>query len=323
MPESAGWLLAPATLAIVLAVAAVAKLRAVESTYSVLLLLRLPKPLADRRAARAIPWVEAALAVLLVATPSGPAYVAVASGSLIAFAGYWVVVARALRFDPRPACGCFGRIGDQRIRPRTLVRNSLYLGLAAVTLALATAGRSVPGLLAGGDRADLVWLGAVVASGVTLTLSFVPLPGRVRRQAAEPDPLDYQRTPIPDVHLLDGDRSRSLRELTRERALLIVVVAGLDPEIVARLGDWEIRLPAIDVRAVQAVVGDHAPTSGGALVDPGGGATTALGCEGVPCAVLLGADGLLAGGPETGWAEIDSFVSAIETELSGLPAASN
>jgi hypothetical protein len=54
------------------------------------------------------------------------------------------------------------------------------------------------------------------------------------------------------------------------------------------------------------------------LHDPRRWARETLGLDGTPAAVLLGADGLLAGGPVSGRDEVVAFVDEIAGELAPL-----
>src|SRR5690606_14151064 len=55
-----------------------------------------------------------------------------AVGTFLLFASYLVIIARAMTFDPRPSCGCFGQIGDQRVTWKTVIRNTLLVAGAVV-----------------------------------------------------------------------------------------------------------------------------------------------------------------------------------------------
>lgn len=142
-------LIAQLTIVAVLVVSGLAKRREVQSTRSVLRLLKLPRWLQVPWVASALPWGELALAAALL-VPVRPVAVLASVGVLVLFIAYWVVIARALRFNPRPACGCFGRIGDQSVTERTLVRNTLLVMLAV--LGLVGSIRGAHGARTGRDR---------------------------------------------------------------------------------------------------------------------------------------------------------------------------
>lgn len=342
----AAFVLAPLVLAAVLAASGWAKRRAVASTESVLRLLRLPAALQRRWVAQALPWGELVLAGLVVLLPAGPGQQLAAAATLLLMLAYWVVVARAMTFDPRPSCGCFGEIGDQRITARTLARNTVLVALAVVYLGWALADESVLGTLTDGSQAPLWVAGAAVAALVTwfivagppaephdhdLADLYAQAVARSRSHApaaskADPEAEDdYVRTPIPAALLTDPEgRNHTLAELARARAQLLVFVNCYCGTTAAALRAWpgyRSRLPEIDVRLVFAgvaprTVGDGTDVSD-AWTDHGAVAAGHLGLSGSPAAILLGADGLVAGGPVSGNDEVDAFVEEIAEAFSG------
>ena len=322
------FVLAPLVLAAVLGVSAWAKARAVASTTSVLGLLRLPNALQQRWVALALPWGEGLLAAAILLAPAGAPQVLAAALTLVLMASYWVVVARAMTFRPRPSCGCFGDIGDQRITGRTLARNSVLVGLAVTHLAWALDGGSVLATLTDGVEPVLWVAGAAVASLVTWFVTVRPATTtrRLDEPAAEDagatvddEPLDYVRATIPAALVTDASgRNHTLLELAAERAQLLLVVNCYCGTSVAAVRAWpgyRERLPQLDVRFVFSGVEPSALTDdldlSAVWSDHGGVMATTLGLTGSPTAVLLGVDGLLAGGPVTGNDEVDAFVEEI------------
>lgn len=331
--------LAPLILAAVLILSGIAKLRDVTSTHSVLRLLRLPAPLTQRWVAQALPYGELALAALLL-TPWRPAYALGAVGAIVLFLAFWVVVARAMTFDPRPSCGCFGRIGDHRINGRTLTRNTILVALALLAGWIALRGRTATGLMADFEANDWLWLllGIALAAVTTLILGVSGLPARPARAQAPPTPaapavgedasevdeeLDYIRQPVPRGLLVNREHQAvELQTLPRARAQLLVLVncwCGPTHEALERLPRWREELPQLDVQMIfgprpfetQAV-----PASlGGIWWDPGHRVYEALAVGASPGAVLLGADGLTAGGPVNGIEAIEEFVQQIAEQL--------
>ncbi|AXH97600.1 MauE/DoxX family redox-associated membrane protein [Ornithinimicrobium avium] len=322
--------LAPLTLVAVLVLSGIAKLGDPGSTDNMIRLLRLPSFLGHRLVPRALPVVELLTAALLL-TPWRWTYAVGAVLALGLFTAFLVVVARAMTFDPRPTCGCFGRVGDHRINARTVWRNVLLLALALVTAGIAV-GRSAAGaLVAGYDRTDLVWLLLAVALATVAVLvlgspSGRPVHARRTHQAAAqpvPDELDYVRAPIPRGVLLSEDQEvRTLHELARGRAQLLVLAncwCGSTVDAVERLPGWRQRLPELDIQLVHTRrPWDEPRLAGleGVWWDPGSSVYDALRSGVSPAAVLLGADGLLAGGPVNGVEDIEAFVADIAEELS-------
>lgn len=346
--------LAPLTLAAVLVLSGVAKLRDSGSTVSVLRLLRLPGFVTNRATARALPFVELVTAALLVSPWRWP-FLAGAVLALGLFVIFWVVVVRAMGFDPRPTCGCFGRIGDHRITGRTVVRNTLLVALAGLALWIGLAGTSTGALLSRYTANDLWWLlltvvaaavvvmvlggGAPVAratphrhraeQGRTATPAAgagtaTPAAGAAQEQPVDPE-LDYVRLPIPRGVLVGRDHGTvALTHLARSQAQLVILVncwCGPTLEALDRLPRWRERLPRLGVQMVFVPhpfdAGSLEPTLTGIWWDPGSRVYDDLGVGSSPGAVLLGADGLLAGGPVNGVDGIERFVADIEAELAG------
>ncbi|PRY63639.1 methylamine utilization protein MauE [Knoellia remsis] len=336
--QQAAWVLAPLVLVAVLLLSAAAKVGKGASLQSVIANLRLPARILPARLARAIPAIELALALGLL-LPWWPLVLVAAVATLGLMVVYWLLIARGLTITPRPSCGCFGQAGDHRIRPRTLLRNTLLVAAAVATVALAQSGRTVWSVLAGAAPGDVLWLAlATLTALVTWIVAGgqgIALPRRTARQQQEPmdapdgsdvdgAELDYVRTPFPSAVLFDpASGPATLAELARERAQLLVFVncycASTRDAMAAQPG-WQQRLEALDVRLVFSVpikeefVGD--PPSG-TLLDHAALAWQAFDLTASPSAVLLGADQLLAGGPVAGEDEVRSFIGEIEEQLRG------
>lgn len=138
--------------------------------------------------------------------------------------------------------------------------------------------------------------------------------------------LDYERLAIPAGVLQQADtRLITLRQLTGQRAALLIFVSeGCGPcervldhasewiaELSAHLQVWFVFSRPLDQlreRTTQRV-GEHA------LHDLQFSARTALGGRTAPAAVLLGADGLLAGGPVDGGSAVIDFVTELREQL--------
>lgn len=328
--DQSAWVMAPLVLVAVFVTSAVAKLRDRQSTSSAIALLRLPAVATRSWVPVALPIGELALSGAMVTPWSW--LVRLASVVCLALCIlYWIVIGRAMRFDPRPTCGCFGRIGDQRVGGRTLLRNSMFVALAVAFVGWAARGRTVPAAVADFQAGEWAWVCASLLT-VLVTWFVVGRPAEVSGSkavapkrwdpAAEDDEADYIRTPIPHVTLLSPDKEpMTLHEMASARAQLLVFVrcgCGSTYEGIARMPEWQATLPALDVRMVSTVkLPDPTPElpTGEAWRDHGGMAYTALNMGGSPSAVLLGADGLLAGGPVNGMAEIEQFVADIAEAL--------
>lgn len=338
MPSSAPLLLA-VTLTLVLVVSAVAKLSDRPSTRSVTVLLRLPSVLHGSWFATALPVAELVLALGLLAPWAGLARVAWGIATVL-FALYLAVIARAMTFDPRPSCGCFGRIGNQRVTGHTVVRNLLLLGSSAVVLAWVSAGHTVPSAVLELDREGWAWVlsaATVVAIAVLVVASPKTTEHAGRKaaeaaraaQAAQAAPReeadDYVRRPNPSSLLIGPDGEPVLLDaLARTAAQLVLFLTpGSEPagELAPRVPEWAEQLGAVELVVAMtgpasAVGQRHPELVPFAFVDPFSRATAEV-VGHSPAAVLLGADGLLAGGPVHGVAEITDFVDEILDQLNG------
>jgi uncharacterized membrane protein YphA (DoxX/SURF4 family) len=282
-------------------------------------------PAALRRPAvvRAHPWVEILLGVAVLVLPY-PADVVATVLALGLFTAYLVLVWRAVARGEEASCQCFGSLGADRITPRTVVRNAVLVVVAAVAVADAWGEGSVPRRLGALDADDWWWIAAAAVTGLVAALVVAPSP----EPEAEPQPeLDYLRLPIPDVPVTHPDgTTESLRDLARGRAqLLFFLSPGCGPcvTVTGRLESYAARLPELDVRVVSGLtrefVAEHAPQwQPYLLLEEKNAVSEVFGVTGRPMAVLLGGDGLLAGGPVRGPDEIASFVDDIEAELQAV-----
>lgn len=339
--------LVPVTLVLVLVISAIAKFAAPASTASAVRLLRLPAWLKADVVSKALPPGEIVLA-LAILSPWLPLARLAAVAALGLFAAYWIIIARAMTFSPRPSCGCFGRIGDQRVTWKTVVRNTLLVLGSLAFLWMTWSQRATVWSVFDGATDRELWILASAAY-LALMLWFIvappnygdsvwktifgketsdphspPQPGTV--VAEEADELDYVRRPIPDKFLLDTDHDAvRLRDLVATGPVLLVFVNCGCPSTRAtweRLAAWDEQLPQVRVLGVQTYqVGDLgvAGVAERLFYDPQAKAWNALNIPATASAVLLGADGLLAGGPVSGFDETEQFVADIAEVLAEQP----
>ena len=112
------------SLALVLAVAAVAKLARRDATGAEMAQLGLAVP---QLLARLVPLAELVSAVLLVVLPPW--------GGMLSFAllaGFTAVLVQVLRSGQAVSCNCFGGLSSRPVSRWSLVRNTVLLALAAV-----------------------------------------------------------------------------------------------------------------------------------------------------------------------------------------------
>ncbi len=161
-------------LAAVLAMAALAKLRALDEFVGVVHNYRvLPEPLV-RLVAYALPALEAAIALALLLEPTRRAGAVAAAALLVIFA--LAMAVNLARGRVEIDCGCFAATLRQRISWALVGRNVVLIGLAALTMPAIVA-RPLTWL-------DAVTVGAASISAVLLYVAFTQL----RSMALPPRP---------------------------------------------------------------------------------------------------------------------------------------
>ncbi|MGA4507748.1 MauE/DoxX family redox-associated membrane protein [Propionibacteriaceae bacterium G1746] len=336
-------LAAPLVIAAVLALSAAAKLRSPQPARDSFTSLRLPRWLTNSAAPAMLPWGELVLAVALLVLP-GWWGVAAAVAALVLMLVYLVVIVRALGFDEPVECGCFGELGLGEVDRRTAWRNVLLVAFSAAALVTAvTDGRAVVvrWWQAGADS----WGWLLVAICVVALVVLVIGDGRQLRTAAaqvqgadtgDGEPLDYLRTPIPFAEALDAEgHPVHLRALAAQRAQLLIFLSTTCASclrITEQLPEWVgVLEPFVQVRPVFGgksnpdELGDPgqtlAPLVPTAIFDQPGVLARTFQMPWMPSAVLLGADGMLAGGPANGEAEVVELVESVAEQISEVRAS--
>lgn len=334
----------PLILAVVLVLSGIAKLRAPQTVAAGFRDLRVPAAL-DRAWLRALlPWGELVLAAALLAAPGVLAPVAAIVAALL-FLAYWVLIRRALSFEEPVSCGCFGEARAEPVSGWTLARNTV---LALVTLGWVACSfvTSGPGLIAALRGADALWLLGGALGALTLWLSMprgaaatatadpaagagglgAPRPaGAPGEASADQEAEDYVRRPTPGMLLRDASGEViSLRALASQGARLLLLVSpgcGSCTITMADAVQWRGNLGPVTLHLMTQAPQEslEAQTDASlhedALYDVGGFAYELLGMAGTPTAVLVGADGALAGGPVGGYEAIREFVAQIRDQL--------
>lgn len=347
MPDAI--LLSPLLVAGVLLLSGVAKLRHPDADRDGFEALQVPAFLSAPWMMAALPYAEVALALGLLLT-QGWVLLGVATLAALLCAGYWVLIARAVVAKRKVSCNCFGQLTTGTVGPWTLVRNSVLLVVALLAVLDASLFREVAILrIAALDPAQAWWFaGAVLTAALVALVIHEPAtpapaptaPGspatpvaagaQAASEAMDSGELEYIRRPIPEVNLTDADGNPvPLRELTRDRAIVLVWLSFTCPacgEVMSRLTGWADWIPQIEFRPVVAdlaMLARRAPelSAMGGLGDPGYSVQAALGESSVPMAVVLGADGLLAGGPVLGLAAISEIVNEIADRIGEATAA--
>jgi hypothetical protein len=293
-------------LSLVLVVSAVAKIRTPHDTGSVFKQLDLPDVLIKVRAYYLLPYGELLLAAGLLFAP-GTWYLVAATLTLLLFAAYLVVIARALRFPYAVRCGCFGRLGLGEVTPRTLVRNIVLLAIALVTWLDAWRREGVAQRLS--DTPDGWWwaAGVLLAVGTTFLVVWDSQPSTHQPTAGVVPQVDengYVTMPTPYLVLDGPDGLVTATELSDTAARMLVFVEPTDPaaaDLLSRVDDWAERLAPVRLHLVadyewQDLARRYPDQAHRYLGDA---AAAVRGRFGVTerGAVLLGTDRFLAGGP--------------------------
>ncbi|WP_338748062.1 TlpA family protein disulfide reductase [Janibacter alittae] len=320
-------LLPPLLLSALLLVSGAAKVHHTPATRSAFFQLALPRALTDSLVPRALPWVEIVLAVAVLLSPP-PFALPVAVITALLFVGYLVVIARALTFDHPVTCSCFGELGLGEVTPRTAVRNVLLVVVALLGVWSATADTSVASRLVGASGVEWVWLGLVVLTGAVLVTTFGGAKGAATSAVGVPGAdaegeLDYVRQPLPFATLADADATlHNLTELTRSGAVLLVFVSpacGSCLPAIESIPRWAtdlapVRVVGVVAQTIEATVAVVPELEGHLMHDPQGVTIRIFGAR-TPSAVLLGGDGMLAGGPVVGAHDVTAFVEDVREEL--------
>lgn len=327
-------LLPPLLLAILLVISGVAKVRAPAEVASAFAQLRLPAAISGHGVRTLFPWAEIALAVLLLVLP-GPWSLVVAVGAALLMVVYLVIIVRALGFGYPITCGCFGRLGLGEVTRRTAVRNALLVALALLGAWSATSERSVVARLVDASGSTWVWLALLALTVAIVVVTFdgtssAPADAEDVPAPSDEELEDYLRQPIP-YGLLQGPSGAPmpLHELSSQSAHLLVFVSpgcGACAQVIPKVKEWDDQLPPVTVRAVVTLplnaLGQSADDLDGVVLHDPQGAVARTFAVGNPGAVLLGMDGMLAGGPVRGSAAVERLVADIRAELEDAGALS-
>jgi hypothetical protein len=327
---SAPFVVPPILLSLVLLVSAIAKIRTPHDTGSVFRQLQLPDVLIKIRAYYLLPYGELVLAAGLLFAP-GTWYLVTATLTLLLFAAYFLVIARALRFPYAVRCGCFGRLGLGEVTQRTLIRNLVLLALALVTWIDAWRREGVAQRLS--DTTDGWWWAAGILLAVATTSvvvwdahasPYTPTAGVV----PQVDENGYVTMPTPYLVLDSPDGLVTATDLSRTAARMLVFVEPTDPaaaDLMSRIDDWAERLAPVQLHLVADYEWHHLARrypdqAHRYLGDPAAAVRGRFGVD-ERGAVLLGTDGFLAGGPARDDDEIDELMEAAIEQLDAARGA--
>lgn len=320
-----------------------------ERTQDAMRSLRLPARSLHPLAAAAVPIAEIAAALALW-IPWVPLQIVLSAAILALMLAYLVIIARALTFPEAVTCSCFGTLGSPTVSRTTLLRNILLTVLGVIGLVAAARGDLAAAVTAH-TGAWILWVLALVAATVLTALALggtraeaAPADERTAGAAAgsvrtheadgiadatDDDELEYEREEIPFgmlVERVDGEeRYVSVREtLSRAAQLMVWVTPGCGPceRTVDQMRGWSERLaPHVQLRAMLRQPFDTFSeeflerTGEHASVDVEMNIATSLRSAGAPAAMLLGADGLTAGGPVFGGPAVAEFVEQVIAQI--------
>ncbi|MBS1673027.1 MAG: hypothetical protein JSS74_03585 [Actinobacteria bacterium] len=293
--------------------------------------LGIPAVLRQEWLIRLHPWAEIALAVVLLLF-GGWIGTAAAIIAVLLFGAYLVMVWRAKNRTPDASCACFGE--RQPITARTLLRNG-WLVLLALIAAVGIG--ALP--LAGGVLLLAVaqWPWTLALAAVAVTFVLVRETGSGSAGAARTDEAaavvvpddeleDYLRTRTPAIPVQLGDgTTTTLRELASAEPVLLLAVSetcGSCTPVIESVDAYRALLPEVSVRLLlqnqpenSTLRSTEEPQT---VHDPDRYVGLSFADSWfTPSAVLLGADGLLAGGPVTGTTKVAEFVDDIYESLHG------
>ena len=333
------------TLAIIFALAGLAKLVNRTDTRRALREFGVPEPLLGTGAV-ALPVVELVVAGLLV--PTSTARIGAALGALL-LVTFSVAIGWALKHGKRPNCNCFGRLKTSPASGRTLARD-LVLCAASLLIVIAGPGRSV---------GSLATIEAMAIAGAALIVVLVSLQSwllyqlfhqnrrlleRVRlvesTLANAPDAGPGQTelsegmaAPLFELPTLDGGRLGLAELLAARRPLALVFIepdCGACEPVIIDLADLaaehagEVR---VAVLSRGGMTGDPLPRQyydvHPVLLQRHREVALAYGVTAVPSAVLVTPEGRIASPVAVGGAAIRSLlVAAFPRELVPAQASS-
>ena len=329
---------ARAVLAIVFVVSAVAKLRDRSGSRGAVAAFGIPDSVAPLVAAL-LPVVELACAALLVL--GDPAATLGAIASLVLLAAFTTAIVVNLLRGRRPACHCFGSLGDEsEVGWDTVARNAAFMALAALSFVGAGSQStvwSVAADVAAGKA--LLWAGGVLLVTVIAVLAFVVQTlmrryGEVllRLEAIEVVVGLAEHPEAPEIRLpdLDGVEVTLRDTLDAERPVLVAFVSpscANCTELLPDLEQWQAEPDrSVEVMVLSdGTVDDNRAKLADApdlrvLLQPDRSLFEILGVVGTPAAVLVSADGRLVGPPAHGAADIQRMYASIVPTGSASPS---
>lgn len=337
MPQAV--IAAPLVLALVLGAGGLLKLRDdAAATGPEWDAVGVPAGLNRRWARRAHPWGEIVLALALLALP-GVLGVLAGLAAVVLCLAYLIMVAQG-----GASCNCFGADHATALTGWTVARTAVLLVLALLSVWHVVVANAPAIVLAEQPSARAWALAVVLAMAVTVLVAVPPSPPGSAVETAEaaaqtppsgvavmapaldaaPEEAGYFRTLTPCATLKDaeGHTIDLVRASGCQAHLLVFLSPGCGPcsPVAPHMPEWVEQMPQLAVRAVVTTspeaLKDRAPDwAEWTYYDQDGMAGRMLQATGTPSAVLLGTDGMLAGGPVHGAGSVMEFVEDIKAQL--------
>ena len=315
-------------LAAVFIVAAIGKLLDLEGSRRALVEFGVPAR-AARLGGVVLPLAELAVAIALLFVPTA-SWGAV--GALLLLLAFSAGVVRAMSRGEAPDCHCFGQIHSEPAGRSTLIRNAV-LAAAAVLVVVAGPGPSLDGAVASLHGAQIALVATSVLAAV-LAVAVAQLWADRRRlraelnaaQATDAPPGLPRGTPAPDFELAAiRGTAGSLTELSEpaQPTVLVFVSTGCGPclTLLPSLAHWQDALSgSVTVAAifegareeVERVSAEHELSP--VLAQQAQEAFELYSLRATPSAVLIGADGAIAGAPAEGVTGIEALIRTAAAE---------
>jgi len=335
-------------VSLVLAWSGASKARDPQSLVAAMSQLRVPLKLTGRPVRRMVTWGELLLACILLFA-HGAILVLGWTATLMLLLMYLALVGRAARQPEPVSCNCFGSSAAP-VTNWSVARNVLLAICAAVGLAgsliIDTPAGAAPAVLAAEAGLAMLVIALTTATALVLGIDYgcaiavasedavsagapkapasgSAVPQSTAESSIEGVEVEYSRSPIPvGVVEVDGGKHQILAELARDRAVVLLYLsATCSPclEIAGQLPRWAEQLDALDFVVVAYSQYDvtrlRSMVQARAVADVAGNVRLALSMDAVPSAAILGADGLLAGGPVLGTEDITQMMDQLVEEF--------
>ncbi|MCU1477675.1 MAG: hypothetical protein JWQ64_2368 [Subtercola sp.] len=308
------------------------KLGRVDQTLESFTALRVAPVLRRRMIAAAVPVAELLLALGLLLAPAPFFSVfCLASAALLGY--YLVLVVRVMGRHEQADCRCFGSLSGSRVTGWSVARNAVLFAAALIVLFTSQCG-VLPAL---GEFTAAMTIGFLIALLVLLTALLARAAVRLSRLSSRASATDdgprpdgaprFDGTPwaIPDIEVTTiGGDAIALASVAQLRPTLVYLLsAECTPcrKIMERIPGWRDELgSAVDIVIVTSETRGTAERLFGPLTVPvyfGYRALlTVTGVAGVPSALLLTPDRMVAAGPAEGFDEVVAMTTAIVSATS-------